>query len=60
MSDDDQRLRDIAYRLWVDAGRPQGRADEFWFAAQALLDAEAPPAEPAAEEPPPEEPPAAV
>ena len=52
MSDHEQRLREIAYRLWVDAGRPHGRSDEFWFTAQELLDREeTPPAEPDATEP---------
>jgi hypothetical protein len=33
-----------AYELWDEAGRPEGRADEFWFRAEEefrlLLEAE--------------------
>jgi hypothetical protein len=35
-----------AYELWDAAGRPEGRADEFWFLAEEefrqLLEAEMP------------------
>lgn len=27
----DLLVRDTAYFLWEQAGRPEGRADEFWF-----------------------------
>lgn len=27
----------IAYKLWEKAGCPDGRADEFWFEAEATL-----------------------
>ena len=27
----------MAYRLWEEAGRPEGGADEFWYAAERLL-----------------------
>ena len=30
----DQFVRDRAYFLWEQAGRPEGRADEFWHQAQ--------------------------
>ena len=30
----DQFVRDRAYFLWEHAGRPEGRADEFWREAQ--------------------------
>jgi len=40
----------LAYRLWENDGRPDGRADEFWFLAEFLLAAPganaAPPAAP--------------
>lgn len=35
MSDFDQQIRERAYQLWEEAGRPEGRAEEFWFHAQA-------------------------
>ncbi len=27
-------IRELAYELWEHAGRPEGRSDEFWFAAR--------------------------
>jgi len=30
----DQVVRDRAYLLWEQAGRPEGRADDFWHEAQ--------------------------
>jgi Protein of unknown function (DUF2934) len=36
MDDDiEQMIREHAYQLWDRAGRPNGRSDEFWFAAKA-------------------------
>jgi hypothetical protein len=34
MTDSDREIRDRAYRLWEQAGRPDGRSEEFWFLAQ--------------------------
>ncbi len=36
MSDNDldQRVRERAYQLWEQAGRPDGRHDEFWHQAR--------------------------
>lgn len=31
------RIRDRAYHLWVDEGRPHGRHDEFWERARELV-----------------------
>ena len=31
-------IREHAYELWVRAGRPEGRSEEFWLAAQAEFD----------------------
>jgi hypothetical protein len=28
-----EAVRDTAYFLWEEAGRPEGRADEFWYKA---------------------------
>ena len=35
MNANEQMIRDQAYGLWDHAGRPDGRSDEFWFAARA-------------------------
>lgn len=32
------QVRDRAYALWLAAGRPEGRAEEHWFAARAELE----------------------
>ena len=34
---DVDRIRDLAYALWVDAGRPAGRDEEFWHQAEREL-----------------------
>ena len=33
----DQRIRERAFQLWEQAGRPQGRHEEFWDRAKAKL-----------------------
>jgi hypothetical protein len=40
--DDDraERIREIAYGLWEKEGEPEGRNDEFWLRAEAILDQE--------------------
>jgi hypothetical protein len=35
MNMNEQMIREQAYELWDHAGRPDGRSDEFWFAARA-------------------------
>jgi hypothetical protein len=35
---DDNALRDRAYHLWEAEGRPDGRQDEFWYAAERQLE----------------------
>jgi hypothetical protein len=40
MSTNEQMIREQAYELWNDAGRPDGRSDEFWFAAKAEFEPE--------------------
>jgi hypothetical protein len=32
--DAERRMRERAYFLWEQEGRPEGRADEHWYAAQ--------------------------
>ena len=33
----DSPVEALAYGLWENEGRPDGRADEFWFLAEILL-----------------------
>lgn len=37
MSAEQEKIQDIAYRLWQDAGSPDGRDQEFWFAAETQV-----------------------
>lgn len=37
MSAEQEKIKDVAYRLWLDAGSPDGRDQEFWFAAEAQV-----------------------
>ena len=34
----DDELRVIAYRIWEDEGRPEGRALDHWLKAETLWD----------------------
>ena len=36
----EERVRRRAEELWQEAGRPQGRDEEFWHRAEAQIDAE--------------------
>lgn len=38
---DADAVRDLAYRLWEAEGRPEGRQDEFWYAAEQQLEQKA-------------------
>ena len=40
MSAIEQMIRERAYELWDRADRPEGRSDEFWFAARAEFESE--------------------
>jgi hypothetical protein len=40
MADREERIREIAHRLWEEAGRPSGLADQHWEKAQQIVDAE--------------------
>ena len=57
MSDLNERVRVRAYQMWEEAGWPDGRDEEFWFAALRELDGEdaGDAAEPPVEEAPVEE-----
>lgn len=35
--DREQRVRERAYRLWLEEGRPEGRADDHWDKASELV-----------------------
>ena len=37
----EERIRAIAYALWEEEGRPEGRAEDHWFRAASLVAAEA-------------------
>jgi hypothetical protein len=37
MTDRDDRIREIAYFLWLEEGCPEGRAERHWSAAEAFL-----------------------
>jgi len=34
---DEQKIRDRAFQLWDEAGQPDGREQEFWYAAELEL-----------------------
>ena len=31
-----ERIREIAYQLWLEAGQPEGQDTAHWFAAETL------------------------
>lgn len=33
----DQDIKSRAYQLWLDAGQPDGRDEEFWYSAEREL-----------------------
>jgi hypothetical protein len=43
MSDVEQRIRDRAYQLWEQAGRPHEQSQAFWHAARQEIEGETPP-----------------
>lgn len=48
MSAEQEKIKDIAYRLWQDAGSPHGRDQEFWYAAEVEVTAAKPQPQPKA------------
>lgn len=46
-ADRDARIRDHAYRLWEQEGRPHGRELDFWLTAEAQVSDAVAPAAPA-------------
>ena len=39
-TDRNDRIREIAYFLWLDEGRPDGGTERHWAAAEAFLESE--------------------
>lgn len=52
----DQLIADLAFHLWEEEGRPEGRAEDHWLRAAVLIDEEVPkkvaPKKPAAKKAP--------
>jgi len=40
IADRNDRIREIAYILWLEEGCPDGAAERHWLAAETLLDSE--------------------
>ncbi|HEY5203215.1 MAG TPA: DUF2934 domain-containing protein [Roseiarcus sp.] len=40
-TDRSERIREIAYYLWLDEGCPEGGAERHWTAAETVLESEA-------------------
>jgi hypothetical protein len=40
MSDRNDRVRESAYFLWLEEGRPEDAAERHWLAAEGLIDDE--------------------
>ena len=38
MTDRSDRVRELAYFLWLEEGRPEGEAERHWLAAEALIE----------------------
>jgi len=34
----EDRIREEAFLLWNGAGRPEGRAEEYWYRAETIVD----------------------
>ena len=49
MKKDEQRIRELAYDIWVSEGRPHGQDERHWEMARKLAEAES--GNPAAEKP---------
>jgi hypothetical protein len=37
-ADQEQRIRERAYRLWEADGSPEGKAEHYWYQAQELIE----------------------
>ena len=36
----DERVEMLAFQIWEEAGKPQGRSEEHWYLACEMIDAE--------------------
>jgi Protein of unknown function (DUF2934) len=59
MADRDERVRELAYFLWLEEGRPEGQAERHWLTAEIIIESDPlerkriegePPGEPATED----------
>jgi hypothetical protein len=37
MKVDQEKIRELAHKLWEQAGKPEGKEDQFWFEAERQL-----------------------
>ncbi len=54
MTEIEDRIRELAYRLWEQAGQPHGTGDTFWYAARQEIEGGSPHGLPGLFEEPPE------
>ena len=47
----DQRIADLAHKIWEEEGQPEGQAQAHWARAVEIIDAEAAPKKAAAKAP---------
>jgi Protein of unknown function (DUF2934) len=40
MDDRENRIREIAYFMWEEEGRPDGQADRHWQSAKAIVESQ--------------------
>jgi Protein of unknown function (DUF2934) len=40
MTDRDERVRELAYFLWLEEGRPEGQAERHWLTAETLVESD--------------------
>lgn len=40
MSDKEERIRERAYRLWIEEGQPEGSQERHWEQARRMVDEE--------------------
>jgi hypothetical protein len=38
----EEKIREYAHKLWEKAGKPEGRADDFWHQAKSELESDEP------------------
>jgi hypothetical protein len=42
MADREDRIRELAYLLWLEEGYPEGQAERHWLKAETLIESEPP------------------